>query len=42
MNAARYLDFLKRLMDRWHGTRKYVVWLLDDNTRLHGRASITL
>lgn len=41
MDAPRYLEFLKRLMDRWRGNRKHTVWVLDDNARPHRTASIT-
>lgn len=41
MSATRYLEFLKRLMDRWRGSRKHTVWLLDDNARPHRTAPIT-
>lgn len=33
VHAARYLEFLKRFMDRWHGNRRHAIWLLDDNAR---------
>lgn len=33
--AARYLEHLKRCMDRCCGNRKHAVWLLDDNVRPH-------
>ena len=41
MDAPRYLELLKRLMDRWPGNRKNTVWVLDDNARPHRTASIT-
>lgn len=30
MNAVRYLGFLRRLMNCWHGNREHVVWLLNE------------
>lgn len=26
MNIARFLELLKKLMDRWHGNQKQAVW----------------
>lgn len=41
MNAARYLKFLKRLMDHWHGNRKHAARPADDNAKPHHSASVT-
>jgi hypothetical protein len=41
MDGPRYLEFLKRLMDRCSGDRKHPVWLLDDNARPHRTSQIT-
>jgi len=38
---ARYLEFLKRLMEKWHGNQQHTVWILDDNARPHRHASVT-
>lgn len=40
INASRYLDFLKRLMDRRHGNRKHAVRLFNNLTTDH-HASVT-
>lgn len=34
-NADAHFEFLKRLMGRWHSSRRLAVWLLDDNARPH-------
>lgn len=41
MDAPRYLEFLKRLVDSVGGNRKHLLWLLDDNAKPHRTASIT-
>lgn len=40
LKGPRYLEFLRRLMDKWHGNRQHRVWLLDDNAKPHRSAAI--
>lgn len=40
MNGARYLEFLKRLFQKWHANRRHAVWLLDNNARAHRTTQI--
>ena len=35
VNATKYLDFLKKVMEKFKRGRKHTVWLLDDNARPH-------
>ena len=40
VDEPRYLKFLENLMSTWRGNKKRVVWLLDDNAKLHRTSSI--
>ena len=41
MNASKYFEFLKRLVNACGGNLQHMLWILDDNARPHRHNSIT-